>query len=738
MIEWIVTSSILIAVIIALRFILKGKISLRLQYALWALVLLRLLVTMSFGSTELSVMNAVPKNVPSALFSAGVPRNAYTSQENSAITPAAEQKWMARPAFESTGAVTNEIARLTDWGSIAKTVWLSGIAVVGLWLLISNLRLAARLKKTRRPLSVEGCRLPLYLSDAVDTPCLFGLFRPAIYATGEAAEEETKLRHVIEHEMTHFRHGDHVWSLLRGVCLALHWYNPLVWWAAILSRNDAELACDEATINRIGEDERAEYGRTLIGMTCQRRPALLLTATTMTGSGRSIKERIKLIAKKPKTAIYTLVAVLLITAIAVGCTFTGAKDDNPWTWASGINPNTLYSATVWSGGYDTSLSDDECQELSHIIRGLSRGSFTENTQLVGSTPTYGIVIGTSSGVYNINESIASDSALEMKYADKQWWIDSDELTEFICQHILNVGTDIGISVEVDTDIPTAVIDYAMDYTETQLSYYTGELGYEITEAKIVGLTQINTGTAALDHSINMYLLEYRFLPANPDEVMLVGGMKMEDGYITQWGSTGQPYLLLLHDENDDWTRICTTNTDIIEQEYGTPEMLAQYGNAYTAASMELYARYLSTYTLNDVTIVLEPGFTIREKGYRCFINDDGVMVGVELLDKDSDRLVDFAPGYDEKFDPFSLPTDGYGNHYRDFVFEGEYHYIVYREFEQGVVIVELMCPEYEGYSESLKESYKSKFPVWAASAGPAGQSTADAAAPSKPEHGGRE
>jgi hypothetical protein len=218
----------------------------------------------------------------------------------------------------------------------------------------------------------------------------------------------------------------------------------------------------------------------------------------------------------------------------------------------------------------------------------------------------------------------------------------------------------------------------------------------------------------------MYLLEYRFLPANPDEVMPAGGMNMEDGYITQWGSTGQPYLLLLRDENDDWTRICVTNTDIVEQEYGTPEMLAQYGSAYTAAAMQLYLRYLSTYTLNDVSIVLEPGFTIREDGYRCFINGDGVMVGVELVHRDSERLLDFAPGYDENFDPGSLPTDGYGNHYRDYVFEGEYHYMVYRGFKQGVVIVDLMCPEYEGYAESLNESYKSKFPAWAASAAPTG------------------
>ena len=53
MVEWIVSSSVLIAVVILLRFVLKGKISLRLQYALWALVLVRLLVPVSFGDTAM-------------------------------------------------------------------------------------------------------------------------------------------------------------------------------------------------------------------------------------------------------------------------------------------------------------------------------------------------------------------------------------------------------------------------------------------------------------------------------------------------------------------------------------------------------------------------------------------------------------------------------------------------------------------------------------------------------------
>ena len=53
--QWIVSSSVLILVVIALRYVLRGKLSLRMQYALWLLVLVRLLVPVSFGASDLSV-----------------------------------------------------------------------------------------------------------------------------------------------------------------------------------------------------------------------------------------------------------------------------------------------------------------------------------------------------------------------------------------------------------------------------------------------------------------------------------------------------------------------------------------------------------------------------------------------------------------------------------------------------------------------------------------------------------
>ena len=353
MLEWIISSTVLTAVVIVLRLIFKGRMSLRLQYALWAIVLVRLLVPISFGSTGMSVQNIVDR--PAAQAQVTVDTLARDTQggapgslaivdplrnENAPPLPENEQKVLEGLLIEpqiadessesireqAQAAVTTQAQPLSVT-EILTIVWLLGAGMIALWFFVTNLRFWFKLRKARQLQDVDGAPLPVYVTDRIDTPCLFGLIKPKIYVTPEVAGDSAALRYSIEHEATHRRHGDHVWSLLRGLCLALHWYNPLVWVAAVLSRNDAELACDEATIRRIGEDNRAEYGRTLIQLTCEKRPALFVAATTMTGSGRTIKERIRLIVKKPKTAVITLIAIVLVIAIAVGCTFTGAKPE---------------------------------------------------------------------------------------------------------------------------------------------------------------------------------------------------------------------------------------------------------------------------------------------------------------------------------------------------------------------------------------------------------------------------
>lgn len=340
MTEWIISSSMLILIVLAVRAFFKGKIRLNLQYAIWLLVLARLLIPVSFGNTDFSVINLKEsaQELPAvqAVMDIGrvnVPVQSYEDAYDHVVqryeSEGIKVETLQGSELEVLEYEAYELMKGPELSEmvfrVLRTVWIGGMVTVGAVFLYTNLRFGRRLRRSRRDLNIRADKLTVYVTDETDTPCLFGLFRPAVYITGDAVEDPVRLRHIIAHESTHYRHGDHIWPLLRCLCLAVHWYNPLVWWAAVLSQRDSELACDEATVKRLGEGERAEYGRTLIGMTCRKRANPLITATTMTGSKGGIRERISLIAKKPKMAVYTLAAVLLIAAVAVGCTFTGAR-----------------------------------------------------------------------------------------------------------------------------------------------------------------------------------------------------------------------------------------------------------------------------------------------------------------------------------------------------------------------------------------------------------------------------
>ena len=360
MAEWFVSSAVLAALLIGAHYLLRGKISARLQYTLWLVLLVRLLLPLSVGKTALSVANLLPEAEPTAVMqtepAAAPPAQAASTPEPAAPaapvqTPAQPvQRPASMPAQAETGSAEPAKAAQKPAVSVWKIfmlVWASGAALLGLWFLFCNLRYGRQLRAgVLRAIAPKEGRPAVRLTQTALSPCLFGLFPPAIYVTMDCAQDEQLLHHCAEHEYTHYLHRDHIWAVLRGVCLALHWFNPLVWWAAALSRTDAELFCDEDTVRRLGEDARADYGRSLIRMTCRERVDPLSAATTMSGRGGQLKTRIISITKHPKTAIPVLILVLLLCAAAVGCTMTGAKDAAPAQQTSERMENTPKESEV--------------------------------------------------------------------------------------------------------------------------------------------------------------------------------------------------------------------------------------------------------------------------------------------------------------------------------------------------------------------------------------------------------
>ena len=317
MLEILISSTVLILVLTALRFLLRGKISPRLQYALWLLAALRLLLPVSLVRSPVSVMNAVP-DVPAAVQRLTAPEDRRAPQTDSAQAPT---QTVSEP-----GAAPAEAQTQLTGSTILKVIWLTGAAAMALVILTQNLLFLRRLKKLRQPFACPESPVPVWLASSLPSPCLAGLLRPEIYLTPEAAQDPDTCQFVLRHELAHYHARDQLWSLLRLLCQCVYWFDPFVWLAASLSRRDCELACDERVLKNLDPGSRAEYGRALLSLVAPKRAKgqLLSCATTMQLGRKSLKERIMLIAKKPKMAAYTLVFVLVLSLVLTACTFTGA------------------------------------------------------------------------------------------------------------------------------------------------------------------------------------------------------------------------------------------------------------------------------------------------------------------------------------------------------------------------------------------------------------------------------
>ena len=403
--EILLTSSVLILALLALRRLFRRTISRRMQYTLWALVLVRLLVPLNVGTLAHNVLSAaepvqtaVEKRLetPVLYMQDGTERHPaqLLSGEESQGDPQSPPSDAAQSAPADEYSIVTPTYRAVALSEALTYVWYAGMLIVGAWFLFTNLRFARALRKARTPYSVEGCHYPVYLVSALPSPCLFGVLRPAIYLNNAAAASPELLRFVLAHEQTHARHLDPLWSLLRGLCLTVYWFDPLVWLAAVLSREDGELACDEGTLRTLGADERTAYGKALLSLVpvCAKPQNPLLGATTMTGGKRSLKERVTRIAENRQAKAVAVFAAVALAALVCAVSFTGAPDTPPevtqeWydagfstedaqacleflDWATGFDGDNATGAS-WMADGEASLNALEPQaEFARVVRSI--------------------------------------------------------------------------------------------------------------------------------------------------------------------------------------------------------------------------------------------------------------------------------------------------------------------------------------------------------------------------------
>ena len=244
-------SAVILAVLLA-RLLLRRTPKV-FSYALWAVVLFRLLCPVSVSST-VSLMGALgaPAQERGTLTSAVeyVPASAAALSPGARPAPAEGLGEISGTASApSPAAPADRPSAAPDLLAAMAGVWLTGAAL----LLLSSLTSMLRLR--RRLVGAVRLRDNIYLADRIPSPFVMGLLRPRIYLPSTLKESERG--YILLHEQHHIRRRDHLAKLLAFLALCIHWFNPLVWLAFILSGRDMEMSCDEAVVRKLGEDIRA-------------------------------------------------------------------------------------------------------------------------------------------------------------------------------------------------------------------------------------------------------------------------------------------------------------------------------------------------------------------------------------------------------------------------------------------------------------------------------------------------
>ena len=370
----VITSSILILAILLIRHLAKGKIHPLLQYSLWLLVVLKLLMPIPLWSSQLSVLNLFPGSLESNTLigteSFAQDKMGITDKQNIPETMLNDAGDMSDQELFSGKSESDLLSGISDkdsssdnvgitlldgtasaWNSMKSNhylsvfltfIWLIGMAATGSYMIFFQIKWQRYLHINRKPLNVSQSKiasaleipLSVYIVNGLPSPCLCGR---SIYLTKDMAGDEKQLEHILIHEYCHYRQLDSLWVIVRCVLTVIYWFNPLVWAAAYVSKQDSEFACDAAVISMLGEDERIPYGKTLINLISGNSfGRSKIGAASMMGDGdKNIRDRIFKIAGKPKYVAASAAVVILIAVVLIAVTFSGEYREN----ASGQETN---------------------------------------------------------------------------------------------------------------------------------------------------------------------------------------------------------------------------------------------------------------------------------------------------------------------------------------------------------------------------------------------------------------
>ncbi|MBO0959700.1 DUF4309 domain-containing protein [Neobacillus sp. MM2021_6] len=358
--------SILALGILAIKAIFRQRLSARLHYYIWIMLVLRLILPIGIQS-HISLLNFIPneqKNLDTHLIAEQyIPNILSTSTIKTENAPSKEDsKALADPGIK--GAIFNY--------DTAAILWIIGVSSALLYMLCVNILMIAKLKKCSichkedviEILEAEKSRLninskvKIIYSNFSKSPAVYGMIRPKILIPEDLIDKLTpeEFRFVFSHELTHIKNQDLAVNTLLMFVKAIHWFNPLIWFSLNQVKQDCEIACDAAVLQTLKTEEVKKYGQTMINMLRLFSEKKTITGTLGYASKYNKRRIIMITGFKKSSALCAALAVFL--TIMVGCSSTIKQE------SSEVSPNNNSSTNTSTSSVDKTTQDESSQSNS--------------------------------------------------------------------------------------------------------------------------------------------------------------------------------------------------------------------------------------------------------------------------------------------------------------------------------------------------------------------------------------
>ena len=355
--------NILIVLILLLRKLSEGRISQRARYSMWLAIPIYMLISVfAFQAITIRIPRKLEKSIAPYVNDHLVEEdiilgNTYSnchpiSQEDTllieaAAEPTAEISHSEIPSAspsrtsspsESTNKSISTVK--TDMKTAGSFVWLCGTILVALFVLTNNIIFLHRIRLSRSFCGRSSYgNLKVYKTPITTSPFLLG---NCIYMNRNIKEDSEDYKFAVCHEYCHKKQKDNLWLLAEYIIVCIFWFDPLVWYARKVMREDRELSVDEQVLRLLGTEHRTTYSETLLHFfknISEDEPLMNITTTMSNRNKLFIKRRIESIMRGTRKSIAATLAISFILSAAVGCTLFKPKSsgegetisaDTPW------------------------------------------------------------------------------------------------------------------------------------------------------------------------------------------------------------------------------------------------------------------------------------------------------------------------------------------------------------------------------------------------------------------------